>query len=44
MKLLLLLERGVRLGRVGAETVDGETLCGERVVGVAEEADLVGAW
>lgn len=42
-ELLLLLEVGVGLGRVGAESVDGEAAGRERLVGVAEETDLVGA-
>lgn len=42
-ELLLLLELGVVLGRVGAQAVDGETVCRQGLVGVAEEADLGGA-
>lgn len=40
-KLLLLLEGCVGLGRVGAETVDGQTVLGEGLICVAEEADLL---
>ncbi len=42
-QLLLLLEGGVCLGRVGAQAVDGEAAGGEGLVRVAEEADLGGA-
>lgn len=43
-KLLLLLEGGVGLGRVGAQAVDGEAVSGQRLIRVAEEAHLGGAW
>lgn len=43
-QLLLLAEGRVGFGRVAAETVDGEPVGCEGLVGVAEEADLVGAW
>lgn len=43
-ELLLLLECGVCLGRVGAEAIDGKTISSERLVRVSEEADLGGAY
>ena len=43
LQALLLLEGGVGLGRVGAQAVDGEPVGRKGLVGVAEEADLVGA-
>lgn len=42
-QLLLLLEGRVGLGRVRAETEDGESVCSEGCVCVAEEAYLLGA-
>lgn len=40
-ELLLLLESCVGLGRVGAETINSQTILGERLICVAEEADLL---
>ena len=40
---MLLLEGCVGFGGVGAETVDGKAVLGERLIRVAEEADLLGA-
>ena len=42
-EVLLGLERGVRLWTVVGETEDAKTSRGEGCVGVAEEADLLGA-
>jgi hypothetical protein len=42
-KLLLLLEGGVGLGGVIAQAVDGEAVGSQRLVRVAEEANLSGA-
>lgn len=43
LELLLVLEGGVGLGRIRAEAVDEEAVGSERLVGIAEEADLLGA-
>jgi hypothetical protein len=41
---LLRLEGGVRFGAVVGKTVDAVAGRGKGLVGVAEEADLCGAW
>lgn len=42
-QLLLLLESGVCLGRVGAQAKDGKAISSQRLIGIAEEAHLGGA-
>lgn len=43
LELLLVLEGGVGLGRVSAEAVDEEAIGGKGLVGIVEEANLLGA-